>query len=110
MKPKNFGLDFLAPMKKTKKGNRFERKVREIFTTLMRDSSGYRYEVMKYRERPLKGEIRIQIDRYGLNYDKLCQLSELLGTSDISIDGDYENGYYDSVDLFYELVARGVHF
>lgn len=95
-------------MKKTKKGNRFERKVWEIFRSL--GCMDFPPSTPEYEERERSREVRFTVDHYDLKYDRLCRLGELLGTTNISINGEYEHGYYDGVDLCYEIVARGVDF
>lgn len=94
----------------------YRERIQEIFAP--HDKGHKRYEnqyVGKYVERPKKGTITFELTRVDihstlLQYDKLKQLSELLGTDKIGLAGDYELGYYDEVEMSITIVCEDVNF
>lgn len=86
------------------------KKVLSVFYSGILDIFGYEAASSSYDDRAKKTVTFTTLTYGGIDYDKLCRLSALLGTSKIFVEAEYDYGYYDAVELSLEVAAREVVF
>lgn len=94
-----------------KKTHKFENAIRDIFA--VRRPFGYD-GISEYREDTHYKEIGFRVEE-GFNAEKLFALSDLLGVTNISVTGEYENfggcpTCGDDITKYVEIVAHDVDF